>query len=79
MMDPLTLFGFISVGIMLLAYALEHRDTVWILVFAIACLSSALYGLLAGTWPFALVESIWTIVALRRWRRATNQHRRIRP
>lgn len=69
-MDSLTLFGFISVATMLLAYTLEKRGRIWILVFALACLSSALYGLLAGTWPFALVESIWAGVAAHRWWKA---------
>jgi hypothetical protein len=69
-MDSLTLFGFVSVATMLLAYALEERGPGWILVFAAACLSSALYGLLAGTWPFALVESIWALVAFRKWWRS---------
>jgi len=66
----LTLFGFLSVTTMLVAYALEERGPLWILIFALACLSSGLYGLLAGTWPFAVVESIWAIVAFRRWRRS---------
>jgi len=69
-MDSLTLFGFISVATMLLAYTLERRGRFWILLFALACLSSALYGLLAGTWPFALVESVWAFVALHRWWKA---------
>lgn len=72
-MNTLTLFGFVSVSTMLLAYALEERGPFWIFVFAIACFTSALYGLLAGTWPFALVESIWGIVALRRWWNAFNK------
>lgn len=66
-MDSLTLFGFITVTVMLIAYALERRGRIWILIFAIACLFSALYGFLAGTLPFAVVEIIWTVVALRRW------------
>jgi hypothetical protein len=26
-----------------------------------------LYGWLAGTWPFGVVEGVWALVALRRW------------
>ena len=39
------------------------------LVFALACAASSLYGWLAGTWPFGVVEGVWAILALRRWRR----------
>jgi len=66
-MDILTLFGFLSVLVMLLSYTLEDRGPGWILLFAAACLASAAYALLAGTLPFAIVETIWAGVALRRW------------
>lgn len=69
-MDIPTLFGFASVTVMLISYALERRSRSWILVFAIACLSSALYALIAGTLPFAIVETVWSIVALVRWKNA---------
>jgi hypothetical protein len=52
---------------MLLSYALENRSAWWVLVFACACAASSLYGWLAGTWPFGVVEGIWALVALRRW------------
>ena len=26
------------------------------------------YGFLQGAWPFGLVEAVWALVALRRWR-----------
>ena len=66
-MDTLTIFGAGAVTIMLIAYAFEQRSVWWILVFAIACAASSLYGWLAGTWPFGVVEGIWAMVALRRW------------
>jgi hypothetical protein len=66
-MPLLTLFGAGAVTIMLLAYALEERAAGWVLVFALACAASSLYGWLAGTWPFGVVEGVWAIVALRRW------------
>jgi hypothetical protein len=53
---------------MLLFYALEKRGRIWIVAFALACWSSALYGWLVGAWPFAVVEAIWGLVALRRSR-----------
>ncbi len=52
---------------MLIAYALEDRSRAFVLLFAAACAASSAYGFLAGTWPFGIVEAVWTAVALRRW------------
>lgn len=35
---------------------------------AVACMWASTYGFLQGAWPFGIVEAIWAIVALRRWR-----------
>jgi hypothetical protein len=75
-MDALTLFGLVSVSVMLPAYALEARAPWFVLLFAGACASSSAYGFLAGTWPFGVVEAVWTGVAIRRWRaRGAEQER----
>jgi hypothetical protein len=66
-MSILTVFGACAVAIMLLSYALEKRSAWWVLIFALACAASSLYGWLAGTWPFGVVEGVWALVALRRW------------
>jgi len=68
-MDTLTIFGLLSAGAMLLFYALEPRGPHYVLAFAAACTLSAAYGFLQGAWPFGLVETVWTAVALRRWAR----------
>jgi hypothetical protein len=65
----LTLFGFVAVSTMLVAYALEDRSRAFVLLFSAACGASSVYGFLAGTWPFGVVEAVWTAVALRRWAR----------
>lgn len=67
-MDNLTLYGVGAVSLMLVSYALERRSTWWVLVFAGACAASSLYGFLAGTWPFGVIEAVWAVVALQRWR-----------
>lgn len=67
-MNALTLFGAAAVSAMLVCYALEQRSAWWVLAFAAACALSSLYGFLAGTWPFGVVEAVWSLVALRRWR-----------
>ena len=41
---------------MLLSYALERHSPWWVLIFALACAASSLYGWLAGTWPFGVIE-----------------------
>jgi len=65
----ITEFGFIAVGTMFATYWLEDRSAWFVLAFAAACAASALYGLLAGTLPFAVIESAWAIVALARFRK----------
>lgn len=71
-MSALTLFGAVAVGSMLLCYALESRAAFWVLAFAAACVASSVYGFLQGAWPFGVVEAIWALVALGRWRRRTS-------
>ena len=66
-MDAITIFGLLSVGAMLLFYAIEPRGPHYVLAFAASCALSAIYGFLQGAWPFGLVEMVWTAVALRRW------------
>ena len=66
-MSLLTLFGACAVIIMLIFYALEKRSTWRELIFALACGGSSLYGWLAGTWPFGVIEGVWALIALRRW------------
>jgi hypothetical protein len=68
-MDPLTLFGLAAVTSMLVCYALEDRNPLFILAFAGACLMASAYGFLQGAWPFGAVEAIWAGVACSRWRR----------
>lgn len=68
-MDALTIFGLAAVSIMLLCYALEDRDPWYVLAFAAACALASAYGFLQGAWPFGLVEAIWAVVAVVRWRK----------
>jgi hypothetical protein len=65
--DRLTAFGAAAVTVMMLSYALERRSRAYVLIFAAACAGASVYGFLAGTWPFGVVEAIWAVVALRRW------------
>jgi hypothetical protein len=67
-MDGLTLFGLFAVTAMLVSYAFEDRSPWFILTFAAACGLASAYGFLQGAWPFGVVEAIWAVVALWRWR-----------
>ncbi len=67
-MAGLTWSGAAAVSLMLAAYWLEPRPPWYSLGFAVACADSSLYEWLAGTWPFGVVEAVWAVVALVRWR-----------
>jgi hypothetical protein len=67
-MDMLTAFGLFAVTAMLIFYALEDHSPWYILAFAAACALGSVYGFLQGAWPFGLVEAVWALVALRRFR-----------
>lgn len=74
-MDFLTAFGVIAVSAMMLLYAFEDRNPHFIIAFAGACLLASAYGFLQGAWPFGIVEIIWALVAVRRWRRKVQQYK----
>jgi hypothetical protein len=70
----LTAFGLLAVTAMLVCYALEDRSSWFILAFAGACALGSVYGFLQGAWPFGIVEAIWSLVAVRRWRRVSRSN-----
>jgi hypothetical protein len=63
-------FGLFAVAAMLVCYALEQRNHWFNLGFAAVCALGASHGFLQGAWPFGLVESVWSVVAVRKWRLA---------
>jgi len=66
----LTAYGISSLTFMMVMYALEGRGRHFVLLFALGCLLSSIYGFLAGTWPFGAIEAIWCALAVRRYARA---------
>ncbi len=74
-MTALSLFGLLAVSVMVLCYAMESRHSGFILAFAACCLLASVYGFLQGAWPFGVVEVIWSVIAVRRWRAASRQPR----
>lgn len=69
-MNPLNIFGLVSVSAMMIFYALEKRSRWFILAFAGSCVLASVYGFLQGAWPFGLVEAVWSLVAVQRWWKA---------
>jgi hypothetical protein len=65
-MDALTAFGLFAVTAMLVCYAAEDRSPYFILAFAAACALGSIF--MQGAWPFGVVEAIWSVVAIGRWR-----------
>lgn len=63
----LTAYGVLSLTFMMAMYALERRGPRFILLFALGCLLSSIYGFLAGAWPFGVIEAIWCAIALTRY------------
>ncbi len=66
-MSGLTAYGAIIVTCMMIFYALEFRSVWFTFAFGWSCFGSSAYGFLSHTWPFGVVESIWGLIALRKW------------
>lgn len=69
MTGVVTAYGVASLTFMMVMYGLERRGRRFILGFAVGCALSSSYGFLSGAWPFGVVEAVWTLVAVQRWRR----------
>jgi hypothetical protein len=67
-MDALTVFGVAAVAAMLIFYTLEEQSSWFVLAFAVACAAASIYGFLQGAWPIGVIEAIWSVVAVHRWR-----------
>jgi hypothetical protein len=65
-----TVYGVAALTFMMTMYALEGRGRGYVLAFALGCALSSSYGFLSGAWPFGVVEAVWTIIAVRRYRRS---------
>ena len=76
----LTVYGAFAVTMMMVFYGLEARSRWFTFAFAVACIASSLYGWLAHTWPFGVVELVWGAIAFRKFsRRHAEQRKFARP
>jgi hypothetical protein len=64
-----TVFGIVTLTFMMAMYALEQRGRGFVAAFAVGCALSSGYGFMSAAWPFGVVEAVWCVVALRRFRR----------
>ncbi len=64
----LEIFGSVAVTIMFVAYWLEARSRWFVLAFAGGCVATAVYSALSGVYPITVIEALWAIVALGRFR-----------
>jgi len=71
--DALTLFGVIAVSLMVVCYALESRSHWFTFAMAACCAAASVYGFLAGTWPFGVLEAVWGVIALVKWHRRVDK------
>ena len=69
--QAIEIIGTIAISIMVISYALEDRNPLYIAVFAFGCAMAAIYAFLISSYPFLVAESVWSLVAFARWRRAT--------
>jgi hypothetical protein len=65
----LTIFGVVAATTMVVSYALEKRHHLWVAVFALGCAATAVFGVLTEAWIFAVLESVWAVIAIRRFLR----------
>jgi hypothetical protein len=73
-MTGLNIFGLFAVSVMVICYALEGRNQLFILAFAASCVLASTYGFLQGAWPFGMVEALWSVIAVKRWWSASRMH-----
>ena len=66
--DALALFGVVAVSIMVLCYALENRSHWFTFGLSSCCVAAAVYGFMAGTWLFGVLEGAWAGIAFFKWR-----------
>ena len=63
----LNIYGIVVLLAMLYFYLREVRGSFYTLLFALSCVASSVYGFLAGTWPFGIIEFIWFVFSFRKY------------
>lgn len=66
-LSTLNILGAADLAVMMVFYALEPKSRTYTLLFGLTCIGSSTYGFLSGTWPFGVIEAVWTVIALRKF------------
>ncbi len=75
----LTIFGSVSVAVMMLSYWLEPRSKWFVSTFALGSAATSLYSGLVGAYPITVIEAIWALIIVRRFLERWRQEGRVRP
>ncbi|WMT51623.1 MAG: hypothetical protein RE471_01770 [Ferroplasma sp.] len=67
LITALTVYGSTVLAMMMVFYLMESRSPVYSLLFAIMCFCSAVYGTLAGVYPFGVIETVWGAFSVHRF------------
>jgi hypothetical protein len=68
-MNALTLFGLLTVASMLVSYALKPGRSRFFIGFAISWALGSAYLFYQGAWLLGMIQGVFAIPALDRWRR----------
>ena len=75
----LTIFGSVSVAVMMLSYWLEPRSKWFVSTFALGSAATSLYSGLVGAYPITVIEAIWAAIIVRRFLERWRQEGRVQP
>jgi hypothetical protein len=67
-MDVVGVLGFMTAILTLLFFMHQRQSSKAVLGLAICLAAMSLYGLLQGAWPLGLIELVWSVATLVRWR-----------
>lgn len=71
--SAIEVLGIIAITIMVMSYAFEKHHPRFVLIFAGGCALAAVYAYLIESYPFLIAESIWSVIAVKRWHGARDR------
>src|ERR1700733_14867352 len=72
-LDSLMLFGFLTAMLTLVFYFEQHHCRRAVLGLAICSTAMALFAFLEGVWPLGILQVLWAVASLLRWRRENHK------
>lgn len=68
--QAIEVLGIVAIATMVISYAYEKRDRMFIAIFAVGCALAAVYAYLIESYPFLVAEGTWSMIAFKRWHAA---------